>query len=182
MSKFYLLLWSRWSLRLTLETLLMAFIFSALITFYIYTQKGFVSLDMAASQALFEIFKFWFAPFWSLSLLIALFRSVKYIFNSCFDGYKLELLTCQKEKISEVIEVIGYGDLVKVWRKWLLLIIWFVGAEMILALLLTTLFGNYTSTFEWFNIYVLYLFILVAGYFSFMILGSRCKRVRLVKC
>jgi len=160
----------------------MAFIFSALITFYIYTQKGFVSLDIESIKALFEIFKFWFAPFWSFSLLIALFRSVKYIFNNCFDGYKLELLTCPKENISEVIEIIGYGDLVKVWRKWLLLIIWFVGSEMIFALLLTTLLGNYTSTFEWFNIYVLYLFILVAGYFSFMILSSRCKRVRLVKC
>lgn len=182
MTRFYTILWSRWALRLTIETLLMAFILSFLITFYIYAQKGFMSLDSVLYRALFEIFTFWFALLWSLSLLLALFRSIKFVFNSCYDGYKLELLVCHKKSKKEVIRYIGYGDLVKVWRKWLLLMIWLVGSEMIIALLFTKLLGSFTSTFEWFNIYILYLFILVAGYFSFIILSSRCKSVRVSKC
>jgi len=132
--------------------------------------------------ALSQIFLFWFAIIWSFTLLVALFRSLKYIFNSCHKGYKLNLLSCPSEGESEVIKTIGYGDLVKVFRRWLMLIIWLVGAQMILAVAFTKIFTFDTAIFEWFNIYVLYAFVLVAGYFSFMLLGTRCKKVKVVKC
>ncbi len=82
----------------------------------------------------------------------------------------------------DIIENIGYGDLVKIWRKWFMLLIWLVGTEMILALSYSTLFTNYTGVFEWFDIYWLFGFVLVAGFFSFILLGLRCKRIKVVKC
>jgi hypothetical protein len=108
-----------------------------------------------------------------LTLLLALFRGVKYIFHSCNGGYRLELLYCEKEKSHQAIEIIGYGDLVKVWRKWFMLMIWLVASQMIVALLFIE---------EWFSIFMLYAYILIAGYFSFMIFTAKCKRVRVKKC
>ena len=116
--------------------------------------------------------------------MLALFRSLNYIFNKCIHGYELKLLTCtsKKEETSEVLEVIGYGDLVKVWRRWFMLLIWLVGSMMIISLVITYFFTTYSGVFEWFSIYWLFAFILVSGYFSFMLMGSRCKRVKVVKC
>lgn len=182
MSKFYLLLWLKWAIRLTLSSILGAVVFSLLVTLAMYSFKDMPPLDDAVLAALFDIASFWFSILWSLTLLLFLFRGMKYIFNDCMNGYTMKLLTCQKEEKNELIEVVGYGDLVKVWRKWLMLLIWLVGAQMVVALVLTSLFSNFSGVFDWFNIYLLYGFILFAGYFSFMILSVRCKRVKIVKC
>lgn len=131
------------------------------------------------SQALFELFKFWFPLAWSLTLLIALFRSLKYIFNICISGHKLQLLACDN---NETIDNIGYGDLVKVWRKWFMLMIWLVGAMMIISIFLTYIFTSYSGIFEWFDIYFLFIFVLLSGYLSFILLAGRCKNVKVVKC
>ena len=152
---------------------------SILITASLYLKQGLVPLTPDVYQALFDITKFWFPLLWSLTLLLILFRSIKYIFNICIVGYKLKLLTCD---LADKIENIGYGDLVKVWRKWFMLIIWLVGVEMILALSITYMLSDYSSVFEWFNIYWLFGFILSAGYVSFILLSNRCKRVKVVKC
>ena len=182
MSRFYFLLWGKWALRLTLSTFFFASLFTLLITASIYAQQGFVSLNSEVYKALFGVAKFWFAVVWNIALLLALFRGMKYIFNSCNGGYVLELFSCENDAKSELIEVVGLGDLVKVWRKWFMLIIWLVGAQMIFAVAFNALFSTHESIFDWFNIYVLYSFILVAGYFSFMILGTRCKQVRISRC
>ena len=182
MNKFYIQLWFWWALRLTLCSVVMASIISFFVSLFLYVNRGMQELTSEVLTALVQIFFFWFAIIWSFTLLVALFRSLKYIFNSCCSSYKLTLLTCPSEGESEVIETIGYGDLVKVFRRWLMLIIWLVGAQMILAVAFTKLFSSDIAIFEWFNIYVLYLFVLVAGYFSFILLGTRCKRVKVVKC
>lgn len=182
MNKFYIQLWFWWALRLTLCSVVMASIISFFVSLFLYVNRGMQELTSEVLTALVQIFFFWFAIIWSFTLLVALFRSLKYIFNSCCSSYKLTLLTCPSEGESEVIETIGYGDLVKVFRRWLMLIIWLVGAQMILAVAFTKLFSFDIAIFEWFNIYVLYLFVLVAGYFSFILLGTRCKRVKVVKC
>jgi hypothetical protein len=130
-------------------------------------------------QALESLFKFWFPIFWSFTLLVALFRSLKYIFNNPHAGYELKLLN---PKSDEILEEIGYGDLIKVWRKWFMLIIWLVGFLMILSLTYTYMFSSFSGVFEWFNIYWLFGFVLVCGYFSFMLLGTRCKKIKLRKC
>lgn len=179
MSRFYLFLWLRWALRLTLCSLSLAAILSFLVTLFIYVSRGLPDMTPEITGALFDIFIFWFSPLWSFTILIALFRGLKYIFNNCINGFELRLLTCDS---NEVIENIGYGDLVKVWRKWLMLLIWLVGSIMILALIYTNLFTSYSGIFEWFNIYWLYCFILFGGYFSFIIMSSRCKKVKIVRC
>lgn len=182
MSKFYFSLWIKWAFRLTLCSIAFATILSVIITLFIYISQGMPTHSGEIYSALVQVFIFWFVVLWNFTLLVALFRSLKYIFNGCHNGYKLQLLSCSKDAKSEVLDFIGYGDLVKVWRKWFMLIIWLVGAQMIFALIFTKLFTSYEGIFEWFNIYVLYAFVLVAGYFSFILLGSRCKRVKISKC
>jgi len=169
-------------MRITLCSLALATVFSALVTAFIYINQGMQTLNKDVYLALFEIFKFWLRVLWNITILIALFRSLKYIFNTCYDGYKLVLYTCFKKSNSEIIESVSYSDLLKVWRKWLMLLIWLVGVEMILALVYTTLFTSYHAIFDWFNIYLLYAFVLVAGYISFILLSVRCKLVKVKKC
>ena len=176
------MLWLNWSIRLTLSSIFNASILSAFVILYLYITQSFKELNSEVNIALFHIFKFWFMIFWSLTILLALFRALKYIFNHCYNGYKLTLLTCPKDGETKTINIVGYGDLVKVWRKWFMLIIWLVAGEMVVSVAFMKFFSSYHSIFDWFNIYVLYAFVLISGYFSFMILSSRCKRVRLVKC
>jgi len=179
MGRFYFFLWLRWASRVTLKSLLLAALFSAIITTFTYITQATFSLSAEIVDALVDIFVFWFPISWSIALLIVLFRSLKYIFNNCLDGYELKLLACNA---TDVIEVIGYGDLVKVWRRWFMLIIWLVGAQMVVAVFFTYMFSRYESVFEWFSIYWLFGFILSSGYFSFILLGARCKRVKVRRC
>lgn len=181
-SKFYLYLWIVWALRLTLSSISSALVLAICVSAYLYISQGMAQLTPELQEALFDITKFWFLILWNFTLLLFLFRTLKAVFNRCYNKYKLQLLTCPKEGEIQVIEEVGYGDLVKVWRKWFMLIIWLVGAQMIVALIFSYTLSESTAVFDWFNIYVLYVFILVAGYFSFMILTARCKRVKLVKC
>ena len=181
MSKFFFSIWLRWATRLTLESVLIALLLSLAITSYIYFRQGLPAFTSEVLYALVTIVQFWFGIIWSVSVLLSLFRGMKYIFNSCSGGLSLELLTCPKEEKSTPIEVVGYGDLVKVWRKWFLLLIWLVASQMVIVLILFYILGS-EDIFEWFSVYTLYAFILVAGYFSFIVLSARCKRVRISKC
>ena len=179
MKKFYISLWLKWAFRITVCSVLLATLLSSIMTLYLYVSQGMPSFDAKVISALIDIFNFWYPIFWSLTLLYALFRALKYIFNNCLNRYELKLLSCDSK---EVIENIGYGDLVKVWRKWFMLIIWLVGAQMILAITFTYLFTSYSGVFEWFDIYFLFVEILIAGYFSFVLLGGRCKQIKVSKC
>ncbi len=179
MSKFYFFLWLRWSLRVSLCSIIMAVLFSSFITLYLYIKQGSPPLNEDILNALFQVIKFWFPITWSGTLLLALFRSLKYIFNTPIYAYKLQLRSCDNK---EILNEIGYGDLVKVWRKWFMLIIWIVGVEMVISLIFTYTFTSYKGVFEWFDIYFLFLFILIAGYLSFILLSNRCKRVKVVRC
>jgi hypothetical protein len=164
----------------------LTFFIAIFITAVLYINQGYQPLSNEVKRALFAIFKFWFALSWNFAFLIILFRSLKYIFNRCIQGYKFNLLTCsqedKKDQTREIMRDIGYGDLLKVWRKWLMLLIWISAALMILALIVMKVLSSYESIFDWFNIYVLYTFILIAGYFSFIILSMKCKKVRISKC
>ncbi len=179
MNKFYFYLWLGWSLRITICSVILAFLFSLLITIVTYITSSATSLDAKILYALVDVLVFWFTFVWSLSLLIALFRSIKYIFNRCIGGYELKLLTCSSH---DVIDVVGYGDLVKVWRKWFMLLIWLVASMMIVSLVVTYMLSDFTSIFDWFNIFWLYGFIIISGYFSFILMIAKCKRVELIKC
>ena len=174
MNRFYFSLWSHWAVRVTLCSLVLAGVLAFLITLSLYFLKGMQLIDKTLLLALYDIFVFWFMILWNFTLLLALFRSLKYIFNKCYQGYALELYTCQKEKIPRI----AYGDLVKLWRKWVMTMIWLVGTEMIFMVVLSYVL----DLNDWFSVYLLYLFILSAGYISFILLSSRCKQVKIVKC
>lgn len=179
MNKFYLLLWLRWAARVSLCSISFATVLSVFITFIIYINLGMPILSSEVLGALLEIVKFWFPITWSLTLLLALFRSIKYIFNTCTGGYALRLYGCDE---NQALEYIGYGDLVSVWRKWFMLIIWMSAVQMVLALVFTYALSDFDGVFAWFNIYWLFGFILFSGYFSFMLLTNRCKRVKIKQC
>ena len=179
MARFYLVLWLKWLTRISICSVLSALTLSFAITAIIYFNQNMPTLTPKVSEALFEILRFWFPLLWSLTLLVALFRSLKYIFNSCSGDYKFELLSCDSKA---VIEIVGYGDLVKVWRRWFLLLIWLVGAQMVFTTAFSYVFAEKEGVFSWFNIYWLYTFVLSAGYFSFVLLANRCKRVKVKRC
>ncbi|WP_345993629.1 hypothetical protein [Sulfurimonas sp. HSL-1716] len=176
MHRFWFRLWLEWALRFTLESVFLAFLLSLIVTAAIYIGKGAAAIDKDVLKALLDIFRFWFLIIWNLTLLISLFRGVKYFFNRCHEGYVLKLLTCRGE---ETIEKIGYGDIPKVFRKWMMAMIWSVSALMVLSFIVSYLFAD---SHQWYNIYVLYLFILISGAITIPLMGNRCKRVRLMKC
>jgi len=182
LNRFYTSLWLRWIFRITLCSIGLALGINSILVLYIYIKQGMVEIDDNVVMALGDIFSFYFSIIWSITLLIALFRSVKYLFNECLDRYSFKLLTCYKDKNKEYIEDIAYGDLVRVWRKWFMVLIWIVAVEMVLSLAFTHLFTKYDSLFEWFSIYVLFGFVLIAGYPSFVLLSTRCKLVKMIKC
>ena len=179
MRKFYLLIWLRWILRITLESVVFAIFFSFVITLFFYMQKGAPTMNDEVKTALLTIFKFWFTLSWSLGLLIALFRSIKYFFYSCAGGYILVLHTCNKEK---KIFPVGYGDLLKVWRKWLLLLIWMSALTTLLISVVLYVTSLKQSFFAWFNLFSLYGIVLISGYASLVLLIARCKKIGVEQC
>ncbi len=182
-SRFYLYVWVKWALYVTFLSLFSAVVVAAFITVLLYYKQGAVALNDEVYSALKSIFYFWFAPAWSVTLLIALFVSLKSIFKGCYGNFRFILLTCPNEKTqTQQIEKVRFRDLIKVWRKWFMLLIWLVSAQIIVAVVVMKLFTQQESLFSWFNIYVLYAFILVGGYFSFIILGAKCKKIKIRKC
>jgi len=177
MNRFYILLWLKWFIRVSFCSILIALFISSAVTIYIFFKTSPDSLDGNVLKALFDIERFWFALSFNFAFLFVLFRSIKYIFNKKLDGYEYKLYNCSMQNI----DVIGYGDLIKVWRKWFFMLIWFSAVEMVIVTIIFYLFGI-DELFSWFNIYVLYSFVMIAGYFSFILLPSRCKRVRIVRC
>ena len=164
--------------RVTLCSVALGAFVALVVTLFTYAQQS-AKIDINILKALLDIYWFWFVLSWSGTLLIALFRSLKYLFNVCLDGYQLRLLSCDT---NELVYPIGYGDLLKVWRKWFMLLIWIVASLMIASLGITYLVSDYTSVFEWFNIFWLFSFVLLAGYFSLILMIAKCKRVELIKC
>jgi len=182
MLRFYSVLWFFWMLRMLLVSILLTSIFSLLVTFSLYMKQGMPAFDIEIYEALFDIFSFWFLVLLNFTIPIALFINAKYLFNHCINGVCLKLLACEKDTQTQTIEIIGYGDLVKVWRKWLLLIVWNTAILMLLSVVYSYLFTSYDSIFDWFSVYLLYFFILASGFFSIILLASRCKSVRITSC
>lgn len=179
MRSFYFRLWLAWVVRVTAESLAFGMFIAMLIVGFIYFKKGMPQPSKEVVAALLELFFFWFSLAWSMALLLSLFRSLKYLFNRCYGGFKLQLLTCDMQ---EEIEPVGYGDLVRVWRRWLMLLIWSSAVLiLLLALVMRFVFG-FSGLFSWLNIYVLYGVILAGGYVSLILLMARCKKTRIVRC
>lgn len=179
MLRFYTFLWLRWAFWVTFLSVFLASVLSCTGGFVIYLFEGMPPLQKDVIDALFDIFLFLFAPMWSFALFVVLFIRLKFIFNSCTASYTFKLLACDTK---EPLEVLGYGNILKVWRKWFMGLIWFVVAITTVVIFITSFLWKQENLFEWFSIFWLYGFILMGGYFSFILLGSRCKNVRIVRC
>ncbi|MDD2358103.1 MAG: hypothetical protein PHX13_09370 [Thiovulaceae bacterium] len=176
MRRFWFKLWLSWAVRLSIESLLYAFILAFLLCSAIYFSKGMPPLQKEFLFALGTIFQFSFMIFWSITLLVSLFRGLKYLFNRCYEGYALKLLTCKGD---EVIETIGYGDLTPLFRKWMMSMILSLLTLMILSFIVSYFL---LSFYNWYNIYVMYIFILISGGITLPLMGHRCKGVKLYVC
>ena len=176
MRRFLFKLWLSWALRLSVESLLYAFILAFLLSGAIYFSKGMPPLEKEFLLALGTIFQFSFIIFWSMTLLVSLFRGLKHLFNHCYEGYVLKLFTCNGE---EVIETIGYGDITPLFRKWMMSMIWSISTLMIFSFIVSYFLLN---SYNWYNIYVMYIFILISGGITLPLMGYRCKGVKLQEC
>jgi len=179
MRKFWFLLWWDWALWVSVSSLLFAGGLDGVLTLVIYISKSMPELDSETLKALADIWIFWFGILWSVTLLLSIFLSMKRFFNRCFNGYQLQLLTCTD---AEVIDIVFLGDIVKVWRKWLMILIWGVAAEILIVSVVRYGLGFGIGFWRWFSIEWLYLFLLIAAFISLPLMGSRCKRVRLRRC
>lgn len=180
MSRFYFFVWLYWVVRVVACGVVSGAILAALVTAVLYINKGLPPLTDEVWQALWQIFLFWLTILLNLSILFALFRSAKYLFNRCHAGYKFVMMACQKEQ--KIIEAVGYGDIVKFWRKWLLMLVWIVASMTLFSWVVSLAFIKFGSFFEYFSVWWLYGFILLAGYPSFVLIGSRCKQMRIKRC
>ena len=145
MLKFYFLLWLGWVARVSFFSIFWAGFFSLLGTVFIYISQGSIELNGEVIDALLKIFLFWFPILWSATLLLGLFRGIKFIFNRCVGGYELKLLECSGK---EFVEVIGFGNLVKVWRKWFFLIIWLSATQVVLVSVILYFVNNSIEPIE----------------------------------
>ncbi len=179
MHKFYTRLWLYWAGRVTLETLLFAFAMALFVTLFFYVKKGAPALEEEVVGALWSIFAFWFKIVWAFAFLLVLFRSIKWVFERCYAGYRLRLRECATQRI---IEEIGYGDLVRVWRRWFVTLVWIITLLSVIISALMHFLAGVDSFFAWFDIWVLYLLSMTGGYISFWLLGAFCKRVKVERC
>jgi len=179
MRKFWFWLWFRWALWVSIFTFVSAGVSDLLLTVVIYLLKGAPDLDSVMIDALFDIWKFWFVIILSVTLLLGIFLSMKRIFNVCYEHHKLQLLTC---KDAQVIDIVLLGDTLKVWRRWLMILIWGISVEVLIVSVVRYIAGFSSGFWEWFSIEWLYLFMLIASLVSMPMLLLRCKRIRVVRC
>lgn len=178
MRRFWLGLWAYWAMWSTLFSVLSALIIAFAITLGLYLLKGAPALDGTVWSALFEIARFWFALLWSFTLLLALFLVVRRLFYRCIDHRRLMLHACDG---SEVMMKAGTGDVIKVWRKWLMAMIWATAAEIIIVIAMRHLAG-FGDLLSWFSVYWLYLFVLIAGLITLPLMQARCRLVKVGRC
>ena len=182
MWRFYLGLWLVWVARMLSVSLLLSAFFSLLVTASLYLYKGLPPMEAEVNAALAEIATFWFLLLLNLTLPLALFINLKYLFNHCVNAIALRLRSCSLKNSNEYLDPVEYGDLRKVWRKWFLLIIWISSVMVLFSFLIFYFFVSSGSFFEWLSVYHLYSYILLSGFFALTLFGSRCKSVSLKKC
>ena len=179
MTRFWAGLWLYWALWVSLISVLLGAAAAVSVTLMLYFLKGAVSLDSEVLGALLDIGAFWFAVTWSLALPLALLLVVKRLFYRCIDHWKLILLSCDgKEQISDV----GVADTLKLWRKWLFVIIWAVAVQTLLVAGVAYLLGLSEGLMGWFGVGWLYLFVLGAGAMTLPLMAVRCNMVKVLRC
>lgn len=179
MQKFFFSLWLYWAFLLTLLSIVWGLLLSGCVTVGVYLYKGAPEPDSEITAALYDIGVFWFGILWSAALPVTLLAVTKRLFNRCFYGFRMVLYSCDG---SEQLDEVRLEDCLKLWRKWLFVIIWAVAAQVLVAAAAVSLLGSGGALLSWFNIYWLYLFVLLAGGITLRAMASRCKRVKVAPC
>jgi hypothetical protein len=177
MLKSLFFIWLRWAIWVTLFSTLLAAHFAIAIALYMYISKGAVALTSEVLSALEAIGYFWFAILWSITLPLSTFFGMKQLFKWCYGGKKLQLFTCKKEPIDSI----GYEDVIKVWRKWLFLMIWGVAAQLVLITGVEYIVVG-GELMQWFSVYYLYALVMSASLVTLFVLVNRCQLVKLKRC
>ncbi len=179
MRSFWLRLWSYWALWITLFSVISGLLIAAAVTAFIYFYKGSAGLSSDVLSALLDVLQFWFAPAWSIGLLIGMLLSLKRLFYRCMGGHQLLLYSCDGE---EVISPVGVEDTLKLWRKWLFVTVWVIALEVLAGAAIASINAVGESVMAWFSIYWLYLFFLFSALVTLPLMARRCKMVKVGKC
>lgn len=179
MLRFYLWLWLFWLYKTLRFALVGGILFAALVTFWLYMQSGFTSLNQERVFALADIFGFWFGLFFHLAFVFALFFSSRYLFQHCFAKRALHLSACKEQTQTQKIE---RQNLLRVSRRLLFLIIWISAALTVVLFSGLYLLGVCSAFFSCFNVVVLDFLVLISGFFAIVLLSHRCKYVEMKVC
>lgn len=106
---------------------------------------------------------------------MALLSALRVIFYYCTSGFMLGILACGKEELSLLKQL-------ALWRRWLFVMIWIVGLFGVMGAVFLKLFIDDSSFFEHFTLLNLYGALIIAGYFSFILMAAKCKKIELRRC
>ncbi len=180
MNRFFLLLWIFWLAYVVFWSFVLGSLLATVITLFLYIRSGMPEFTDAVVYALLDVGHFLFMITYNIALLIVLFLSIKQLFKRCFDRWRLELIGCLEYKT--VLSDIGYGDLIHIWRRWMMYLVWFSAFFMIVNLIFSKVFGEFHSVFEWFDIYHLYSYIAIGGFFALRQITINSKYVKVKSC
>ncbi|NOQ30708.1 MAG: hypothetical protein GQ570_06260 [Helicobacteraceae bacterium] len=178
MFTFFLRLWFHFVAYVTVYSLLWGAVLAVVITAITYFLKGAIALDADVQKVLLELAIFYFPFTWGVSFLVSMFMATRTLFYRKANGYMYELYNCDR---SEKILDVTLDDALVVWRKMLFGIIWLVTLEVLLGMILSFMLSPKSPLF-WFNIYYLYVFIMIAVFVLIAVMPFRCRRVKLIEC
>jgi|GEM_PF-2299540 len=171
-------IWLRWAVWVTLFSIISALFVACGITVILYVMKGAVSLEGDVLDALGDIVWFWFGVCWSITLPLGTFLGMKQLFLRCSRGYRLQLFTCNLERIERV----HYNDLIKAWRKWLFLTIWSVAVGILLIATLQWMLYGSVEISKWLHSYVLYALVMLSSWATLTLMIRRCPAIEMERC
>ena len=179
MRNFWLRLWSYWALWITLFSVVSGLLIAIAVTVLIYFYKGSAGLNSDVLGALADVVRFWFAPAWSIGLVVGMLLSLKRLFYRCTGGQQLLLYSCDG---SELIRPVHVEDTLKLWRKWLFVTVWIIALAVLAGAGIAYLSVGEESMMAWFSIYWLYLFFLLSALITLPMMAKRCKMVKVGAC
>ncbi|MBN2896974.1 MAG: hypothetical protein JXK05_13905 [Campylobacterales bacterium] len=175
---FALRLWLYWLWWVLLYSVAVAAATAAVLVGVIYVLKGAPALDADVYGALEAIARVVFVPLWCAALLWAHLMVTRRLFACCLGGRRLILLTCKGD---ERIYPVGLGDVLPVWRRFLMLIVWIVAVEVLLLVGVTSLWGGMSAT-ALLRPSVLGAMSALGAFAALLVLLGRCKCILVTQC
>ncbi len=178
MKRAFFLIWLRWAVWVTLFSISGAMLIAFGMTLVLYLVKGAVPLEGEVLDALGSIARFWFGVSWSITLPLGTFLGMKQLFARCYSGYRLQLFTCNLERVEKV----HYNHLVKAWRKWLFFTVWGVAVCVLVVTALQMAVQGQIDITLWFHSDTLYGFVMFSSWATLSLMVRRCPSMVLEQC